>query len=96
MSESNVEQPSEREPLPKPIPAYLPTTGSPLTVDKELYTKIRSAPRVLVEDFRLEIRSGRASISAVPLLVWIFRYSFYYCNPFCVNLYPVLPVSEER
>ncbi|KAJ6552465.1 hypothetical protein DFH09DRAFT_1280954 [Mycena vulgaris] len=60
MSESNIEQPREKGPLPKPVPAYLPTTGSPLTVDKELYAKIRSAPRVLVEEFRLEIRSGRA------------------------------------
>ncbi|KAJ7837650.1 hypothetical protein B0H14DRAFT_2790727 [Mycena olivaceomarginata] len=74
MSESNthnVKQPRERGPLPKPVPAYLPTTGSPLAVDKELYAKIRSAPRVLVEEFRLEIRSGRAWTAPAGSIVQI-------------------------
>ncbi|KAJ7848201.1 hypothetical protein B0H13DRAFT_2404488 [Mycena leptocephala] len=70
MSESNVEKP-RGGPLPKPVPAYLPTTGSPLTVDKELYTKIRSAPCVLVEEFRLEIRSGRAWTAPAGSIVQI-------------------------
>ncbi|KAJ6552487.1 hypothetical protein DFH09DRAFT_1262627 [Mycena vulgaris] len=71
MSECNVEQPRERGRLPKPVPAYLPTTGSPLTVDKELYAKIWSAPRVLVEEFRLEIRSGRAWTAPAGSIVQI-------------------------
>ncbi|KAI1470374.1 uncharacterized protein F4812DRAFT_469014 [Daldinia caldariorum] len=49
-----------RKPIPKPKPAYLPVTGSPLTVDKELYSTIAAAPRVLIEEFVLPIRSGRA------------------------------------
>ncbi|KAL7627998.1 hypothetical protein AAE478_002194 [Parahypoxylon ruwenzoriense] len=49
-----------RKPIPKPKPAYLPVTGSPLTVDKDLYASISSAPRVLLEEFVLPIRSGRA------------------------------------
>ncbi|KAL6864474.1 hypothetical protein J3F83DRAFT_741927 [Trichoderma novae-zelandiae] len=49
-----------RKPVPKPVPAYLPTAGSPLSVDKDLYETIQKAPRVLVEEFTLPIRSGRA------------------------------------
>lgn len=41
-------------------PAYLPVAGSPLTVDKELYQRAQQAPRVLVQDFVLPIRSGKA------------------------------------
>ncbi|KAJ7891718.1 hypothetical protein B0H14DRAFT_2688047 [Mycena olivaceomarginata] len=58
-------------PFPSRSPAYLPTTGSPLAVDKELYAKIRSAPRVLVEEFRLEIRSGRAWTAPAGSIVQI-------------------------
>ncbi|KXX74776.1 Uncharacterized protein YcgI [Madurella mycetomatis] len=50
----------ERKPIPTPVPAYLPTAGSPLTVDKALYSFVQKAPRVLVEDFTLPVRSGRA------------------------------------
>lgn len=49
-----------RKPVPPPVPAYLPTAGSPLTVDKDLYAAIQQAPRVLVDEFTLPIRSGRA------------------------------------
>ncbi|KAL2186787.1 hypothetical protein L209DRAFT_274180 [Thermothelomyces heterothallicus CBS 203.75] len=49
-----------RKPIPAPVPAYLPTAGSPLTVDTELYSSIQQAPRVLVEEFTLPIRSGKA------------------------------------
>lgn len=49
-----------RKPIPLPVPAYLPKAGSPLTVDKPLYTAIQSAPRVLISEFTLPIRSGRA------------------------------------
>ncbi|KAL2133658.1 hypothetical protein VTI74DRAFT_1936 [Chaetomium olivicolor] len=50
----------DRKPIPPPVPAYLPKAGSPLTVDKSLYESIQQAPRVLVEEFTLPIRSGRA------------------------------------
>lgn len=43
-----------------PVPAYLPTAGSPLTVDTALYSKIQQAPRRLTQEFTLPIRSGRA------------------------------------
>lgn len=49
-----------RKPLPKPVPAYLSSEGSPLAVDKNTYTSIEKAGRVLVEEFTLPIRSGRA------------------------------------
>jgi len=49
-----------RRPVPEPVPAYLPTAGSPLAVDKELYNAFQAAPRVLIEAFTLPIRSGRA------------------------------------
>ncbi|TDZ62085.1 Uncharacterized protein CTRI78_v003841 [Colletotrichum trifolii] len=50
----------DRKPIPKPVPAYLATAGSPLTVDTALYKSAQKAPRVLVEEFTLPIRSGRA------------------------------------
>ncbi|KAJ0332534.1 hypothetical protein COL922a_011364 [Colletotrichum nupharicola] len=50
----------DRKPIPKPVPAYLATAGSPLTVDKVLYASAQKAPRVLVEEFTLPIRSGKA------------------------------------
>lgn len=43
-----------------PVPAYLPTAGSPLTVDTDLYNAIQQAPRKLTQEFTLPIRSGRA------------------------------------
>ncbi|GJC89044.1 uncharacterized protein ColLi_11882 [Colletotrichum liriopes] len=50
----------DRKPIPKPVPAYLPTAGSVLTVDKALYESAQQAPRLLLEEFTLPIRSGRA------------------------------------
>ncbi|KAH8898338.1 meiotic chromosome segregation protein [Thozetella sp. PMI_491] len=44
----------------KPVPAYLATKGSPLTVDKDQYATIQTSTRVLTEEFTLDIRSGRA------------------------------------
>ncbi|KAK2592492.1 hypothetical protein QQS21_009802 [Conoideocrella luteorostrata] len=49
-----------RDKIPKAPPAYLATAGSPLTVNKEVYTALQQAPRVLIEEFTLPIRSGRA------------------------------------
>jgi uncharacterized protein YcgI (DUF1989 family) len=49
-----------RKPIPKPKPAYLPTAGSPLSVDEGLYTRIRDAPRLKNDEFVIPIRSGRA------------------------------------
>ena len=49
-----------RKPVPKPVPAYLPAAGSPLTIDKELYNTIQRAPRALNYEFTLPIRSGKA------------------------------------
>ncbi|OAQ97943.1 hypothetical protein LLEC1_03001 [Akanthomyces lecanii] len=49
-----------RKPIPKPVPAYLPTAGSPLKVDAATYEAIQSADRVLIEEFTIPIRSGRA------------------------------------
>ncbi|KAI8950958.1 hypothetical protein F4801DRAFT_546705 [Xylaria longipes] len=49
-----------RKPIPKPKPAYLPTAGSPLAVDENLYAKIRDAPRLKSDEFVVPIRSGRA------------------------------------
>lgn len=50
----------DRQPIPPPVPAYLPTAESPLTVDTTLYSSIQHATRVLVDEFTLPIRSGRA------------------------------------
>jgi uncharacterized protein YcgI (DUF1989 family) len=60
MSQSPEERLKARKPVPAPVPAYLPTAGSPLSVDKDLYAAIQQAPRVLVEGFTVPIRSGRA------------------------------------
>ncbi|KAI0117718.1 hypothetical protein GGR51DRAFT_573503 [Nemania sp. FL0031] len=49
-----------RKPIPKPKPAYLPTAGSPLSVDENLYAKIRDAARLKSAEFVIPIRSGRA------------------------------------
>jgi uncharacterized protein YcgI (DUF1989 family) len=49
-----------RNPLPTPYPAYLPTAGSPLSVDQAFYASIQQAKRTLVDSFVLPIRSGRA------------------------------------
>jgi uncharacterized protein YcgI (DUF1989 family) len=49
-----------RKPIPKPKPAYLPTAGSPLSVDESLYAEIRDAPRLKSGEFVVHIRSGRA------------------------------------
>jgi len=49
-----------RKPIPAPKPGYLPTAGSPLTVDKLLYDSIRTAPRELLSSKTLPIRSGAA------------------------------------
>ncbi|KAJ8112725.1 hypothetical protein ONZ43_g5327 [Nemania bipapillata] len=49
-----------RKPIPTPKPAYLPTAGSPLSVDEKLYAQIREAPRLKSDEFVIPIRSGRA------------------------------------
>ncbi|KAF9775672.1 hypothetical protein IL306_006223 [Fusarium sp. DS 682] len=60
MSSNGAERLANRKPIKKPVPAYLPSPGSVLTVDKTLYTAIREAPRELIEEFTLPIRSGKA------------------------------------
>ncbi|KAF4984722.1 hypothetical protein FZEAL_163 [Fusarium zealandicum] len=60
LSPNGAERLKNRKPIKKPSPAYLPTPGSVLTVDKDLYTSIRDAPRELIEEFTLPIRSGKA------------------------------------
>ncbi|KAH7026462.1 uncharacterized protein B0I36DRAFT_158872 [Microdochium trichocladiopsis] len=54
----------DAKPIPPPVPAYLAAAGednpSPLAVDRKLYDTIQAAPRVLVEDFLIPIRSGKA------------------------------------
>jgi len=51
----------QRKSVPPPVPAYLPaSSGSPLTVPRDLYTAIQKAPRYLGQEFTLPIRSGRA------------------------------------
>ena len=49
-----------RDKIAKAPPAYLPTAGSALAVDREAYKAIQAADRVLVEEFTLPIRSGKA------------------------------------
>lgn len=49
-----------RKPIPTPVPAYLPTAGSPLTFDRALYESIKTAPRTLLSSKTIEIRSGFA------------------------------------
>lgn len=51
---------ANRKPIPTPSPAYLPKAGSPLVVDHNAYATIQQAPRTLIEQFTLPIRSGRA------------------------------------
>ncbi|KAH8748657.1 hypothetical protein F5883DRAFT_582274 [Diaporthe sp. PMI_573] len=58
--QTGAERLRSRKPIPKPVPAYLPSAGSPLTVPRDLYEAARKAPRVLLEEFVLPIRSGRA------------------------------------
>ena len=49
------------KPPPPPVPAYLPHgAGSPLAAPGALCAAVREAPRVLVHEFTLPIRSGRA------------------------------------
>ncbi|KAK3347307.1 hypothetical protein B0H65DRAFT_460085 [Neurospora tetraspora] len=60
-----------RKPIPKPVPAYLPTAGSPLSVDKNLYSTIQQAPRVLTEEFTIPIRSGRAWTASAGSIIRI-------------------------
>ncbi|KAH6952966.1 hypothetical protein HG530_000400 [Fusarium avenaceum] len=60
MSSNGAERLKNRKPIKKPVPAYLPAPGSALTVDKAVYTAIREAPRELIEEFTLPIRSGKA------------------------------------
>ncbi|KAL6401008.1 hypothetical protein AUP68_16730 [Ilyonectria robusta] len=61
MPATNAERLANRKPIPKPVPAYLPSDdSSPLNVDKARYTAFREAPRVLAEEFTLPIRSGKA------------------------------------
>ncbi|CAH0054467.1 unnamed protein product [Clonostachys solani] len=61
MPASDAERRANRKPIPKPSPAYLPSSDvSPLRVNRELYDRLREAPRVLVEEFTLPIRSGKA------------------------------------
>jgi uncharacterized protein YcgI (DUF1989 family) len=60
MSSNGTERLKNRKPIKKPVPAYLPAPGSALTVDKAVYTAIREAPRELIEEYTLPIRSGKA------------------------------------
>ncbi|VUC31005.1 unnamed protein product [Clonostachys rosea] len=61
MPASDAERRANRKPIPKPVPAYLPSSDvSPLKVDRKIYDRLREAPRVLIEEFTLPIRSGRA------------------------------------
>jgi uncharacterized protein YcgI (DUF1989 family) len=43
-----------------PQPAYLPTPGSILNIDKVFYNSIATADRIPLESFTIPIRSGRA------------------------------------
>ncbi|KAF2768557.1 hypothetical protein EJ03DRAFT_363869 [Teratosphaeria nubilosa] len=45
---------------PPPQPAYLPTPGSILNINKPLYDSIATAPRNQIQSFTLPPRSGRA------------------------------------
>lgn len=49
-----------RKPIPAPTPTYMPKVGSPLAVDTGNYSTIQKAPRKLIEEFVIPIRSGRA------------------------------------
>jgi hypothetical protein len=60
LNDAGTERLKMRKPVPKMPPAYLPKAGSPLTVNKTLYATAQKATRVLIEEFTLPIRSGRA------------------------------------
>ncbi|EDO64868.2 hypothetical protein GE21DRAFT_9622 [Neurospora crassa] len=60
-----------RKPIPKPVPAYLPTAGSPLSVDKNLYSTIQQAARILTDEFTIPIRSGRAWTASAGSIIRI-------------------------
>lgn len=60
MSSTGAERLKNRKPIKKPVPAYLPGPGSVLTVDQTLYSTIRDAPRELIQEFTIPIRSGKA------------------------------------
>lgn len=64
MSSQAADASSERfrnhKPISKLVPAYLPQVGSPLVVDNDLYAAMQQAFRVLVKEFTLSIRPGRA------------------------------------
>src|SRR2546423_12173955 len=49
-----------RKPIPVPRPAYLPTSGSLLAVDRGLYENIRASPRISFYTATLPLRSGTA------------------------------------
>lgn len=59
-AQTSAERLRSRKPVPKPVPAYLPSAGSALTVPRDLYETVQKAPRVLIEQFVLPIRSGKA------------------------------------
>lgn len=63
--------PTTRAPIPTPQPAYLATAGSPLTVDKTLYTRIQQSPRHPLQSFTLPPRSGRAWLCPAQSIVRI-------------------------
>ncbi|KAK4176567.1 hypothetical protein QBC36DRAFT_329023 [Triangularia setosa] len=72
LSEADLARLGSRRQRPPPVPAYLPTgPNSPLTVNKGLYSKIQSAPRVLEQSFTLPIRSGKAWTAAAGSIIRI-------------------------
>lgn len=83
----------DAKPIPPPVPAYLsdPAGPSALSVDRKLYDAIRAAPRVLLEDFTVPVRSGRtwkAPAGAVvristPEGAQVGQYSFF-CSVSCI------------
>lgn len=60
LNDADAQRLQARKPVPKMPPAYLPKAGSPLKVDEALYSAAQKAPRVLIEEFTLPIRSGKA------------------------------------
>lgn len=60
LNKTDAERLQARKRVPKMPPAYLPKAGSPLNVDETLYAAAQKAPRVLIEEFTLSIRSGKA------------------------------------
>ncbi|KAK0708061.1 hypothetical protein B0H67DRAFT_589206 [Lasiosphaeris hirsuta] len=57
--------------IPPPRPAYLSTSASPLTAPKDLFTALAQAPRVLLDEFTIPIRSGRAWTATTGSIVRI-------------------------